>query len=114
MIEPGAFLGLLRQSGIASFSGVPCSYLKALITELSGESTYVAAASEGEAIGIAAGSHIAGSPAAVLIQSSGLGNCINPLTSLVVPFEVPLLLVVGYRNAEGSGPPQHASDSPHC
>ena len=108
MIEPNAFLGLLRQSGISTFTGVPCSYLKALITELSGESRYIAAASEGEAIGIAAGSHLAGAPSAVLIQSSGLGNCINPLTSLVVPFEIPVLLVVGYRNAEGKGPPQHA------
>ncbi len=107
MIEPGAFLSLLKNAGIHTFTGVPCSYLKALITELGSDNSYVAAASEGEAVGIATGACLAGSSPAVLIQSSGLGNCVNPLTSLVAPFEIPMLLVVGYRNAEGSGPPQH-------
>ena len=107
MIDPSAFVQALKSTGIKSFSGVPCSYLKSLITELSGDDDYIAAASEGEAIGIAAGSYLADNPPAVLIQSSGLGNCVNPLTSLIAPFEIPMLLIVGYRNADGKGPPQH-------
>jgi len=107
MIDPSAFVRTLKETGVNSFSGVPCSYLKSLITVLSADDNYIAAASEGEAIGIGTGSYLAGSVPSVLIQSSGLGNCVNPLTSLVAPFQIPMLLIVGYRNADGKGPPQH-------
>ncbi|MEE2750414.1 MAG: phosphonopyruvate decarboxylase [Myxococcota bacterium] len=107
MLEPRALIRLFGDAGIHSYTGVPCSYLKSLITELGQEDGYVAAASEGEAIGIGVGSALAGTGAAVLLQSSGLGNCVNPLTSLVAPFEIPILLIVGYRNSDGHGPPQH-------
>jgi phosphonopyruvate decarboxylase len=44
------------------------------------------------------------------MQNSGLGNAVNPLTSLVDPevYSVPLLLIVGWRGAPGiKDEPQH-------
>ena len=52
---------------------------------------YVGATSEGEAVGIASGAWLAGKKSVVMIQNSGLGNTINPLTSLNYPFKIPIL-----------------------
>jgi phosphonopyruvate decarboxylase len=49
----------------------------------------VGAASEGEAIAIAAGAWLAGRKTVVMCQNSGLGNCVNPITSLNYPFRIP-------------------------
>ena len=59
---------------------------------------------------IAAGSELGGRPAGVLFQNSGLGNAVNPLTSLTETFRLPILLIVTLRGEPG-GPadePQHA------
>lgn len=92
------------------FTGVPCSFLKPLINyTITGDKVdYVAATSEGEAVGIACGAHIAGRKAVVMCQNSGLGNTVNPLTSLNFPFRIPLLLIVTLRGEPGhKDEPQH-------
>ncbi len=57
----------------------------------------VAATREEEAIGIAAGSYCAGRNAAVFMQSSGFGNCINALASLCIPYRIPIPLFINLR-----------------
>jgi sulfopyruvate decarboxylase subunit alpha len=52
---------------------------------------------EEEAFGIAAGLYLGGRKPAVLLQSSGLGNSLNALTSLVLPYQIPMLIVVSMR-----------------
>ena len=56
---------------------------------------------EEEAFGIAAGLYLGGRKPAVLLQSSGLGNSLNAITSLLVPYEIPVLMVVSMRGDEG-------------
>ena len=56
---------------------------------------------EEEAVGIAAGLYLGGRKPAVMFQSSGLGNSLNALTSLVVPYQIPLLMVVSMRGDVG-------------
>ena len=82
--------------GYTFFTGVPCSFLKPLINYViqSPDVDYIAATSEGEAVGIAAGAYLAGRKAVVMCQNSGLGNMVNPLTSLNFPFRIPLLLII--------------------
>ena len=36
-----------------------------------------------------------------MLQSSGLGNSLNALTSLLVPYEIPVLIVVSMRGDAG-------------
>ena len=56
---------------------------------------------EEEAFGIAAGLYLGGAPAAVMLQSSGLGNSLNAITSLVLPYQIPLLIVISMRGDAG-------------
>src|SRR6185295_15302124 len=66
------------------------------------------AASEGEAIGINVGASLAGRKTVTLCQNSGLGNTVNPLTSLNYPFRIPTLLVTTWRGQPGlKDEPQH-------
>jgi sulfopyruvate decarboxylase subunit alpha len=52
---------------------------------------------EEEAFGIAAGAYLGGERPTVMLQSSGLGNSINALASLVVAYQIPLLIVISMR-----------------
>jgi len=59
-------------------------------------------ANEFEGIGIAAGAWLGGERTVVLLQSSGVGNCINAL-SLPAVGQFPLLMIVAMRGEYGEG-----------
>jgi sulfopyruvate decarboxylase subunit alpha len=61
----------------------------------------ILATREEEAFGIAAGLYLGGARPAVMLQSSGLGNSLNALTSLLVPYRIPMLIVISMRGDEG-------------
>jgi sulfopyruvate decarboxylase alpha subunit len=63
--------------------------------------TAFSATREEEAVGIAAGASLGGAPAAVLMQSSGFGNIPNALASLLVPYQLPVALVISERGVLG-------------
>ena len=110
MIEAGAFLGEAARAGFDFYTGVPCSFLTPLINGVlsAPDAHYVGAASEGEAVAIAAGAWLAGRQTVVMCQNSGLGNAINPLTSLNAPFHIPTLFVTTWRGQPGlKDEPQH-------
>lgn len=56
---------------------------------------------EEEAFGIAAGLYVGGRKPAVMLQSSGLGNSLNAIGSLVVPYQIPMVIVVSMRGDLG-------------
>ena len=109
MITAGAFLAGAARAGFDFYTGVPCSFLTPLINGvLSSNARYVGAASEGEAVAIAAGAWLAGRRPIVMCQNSGLGNAINPLTSLNAPFRIPALFITTWRGEPGiPDEPQH-------
>lgn len=110
MIRAQDFISAARDSGIDFFTGVPCSYLTPLINRVISdpESRYIGATSEGEAVAIAAGAWLAGRLPVVMCQNSGLGNTVNPLTSLNHSFRIPSLLIVTWRGEPGHhDEPQH-------
>ncbi|MFO0679774.1 MAG: phosphonopyruvate decarboxylase [Polyangiaceae bacterium] len=112
MIRPEAFVEAARRHGFGFWSGVPCSYFAALVDTLraAGGPTYVTAANEGDAVAMAAGASLAGTRGVALMQNSGLGNAVSPLTSLAETSGLPVLLVVTWRGEPGGAPdePQHA------
>jgi len=57
----------------------------------------VLATREEEAFGIAAGLYLGGRRPAVMLQSSGLGNSLNAITSLLIPYQIPLVMVISMR-----------------
>ena len=105
-----------RKAGIDFYAGVPDSFLKGLCDELfdrfgTDGPFHVVAHNEGGAIGLCAGHYLAtGKPALCYMQNSGLGNTVNPLTSLTDPqvYAIPCLLVIGWRGEPGvKDEPQH-------
>lgn len=111
MIDAGEFFAAAGARGFGLYAGVPCSYLKPLINYVidAPELHYVAAANEGDAVAVAAGAALAGLPAVAMFQNSGLGNAVNPLTSLNHVFRIPVLLITTLRGEPGGAPdePQH-------
>ncbi len=110
MIETNAFLAEAARAGFDFYTGVPCSFLTPLINGVLSDSTvrYVGATSEGEAVAIAAGAWLAGRRTIVMCQNSGLGNAVNPLTSLNAPFCIPTLFITTWRGQPGlADEPQH-------
>jgi phosphonopyruvate decarboxylase len=96
-MTPKELVNILYQSGFSPFVGVPCSLLSGIITDLESRNDYISATSEGEVIGIMSGAALAGKIPVALMQNSGLGNAVNPITSLVNVFNFKGLLVIGYR-----------------
>jgi len=110
MIQADTLLSAAKDRGFDFFTGVPCSFLTPIInrTISDRDTSYVGAASEGEAVAIASGAWLAGKKTVVMCQNSGLGNTINPLTSLNHPFRIPTLMFVTWRGQPGlKDEPQH-------
>jgi phosphonopyruvate decarboxylase len=108
MLHPEEFISALQESGFSFFSGVPCSYLKSMISCVIDQCDYVMAANEGDAVAICGGAYMAGLTPVVLMQNSGLTNAISPLTSLNHIFQIPVLGFVSFRGEEHThDEPQH-------
>jgi len=111
MIAANDFLSLCAKYGFKFFTGTPCSYLKPFINYVIDDPdyTFVDSVNEGDAVAIAAGSAIAGNKSVVMFQNSGLGNAVNPLTSLTYTFKIPILVITTLRGEPGGAKdePQH-------
>jgi len=89
----------LIDEGYNFFTGVPDSALKIFQNNiLESDFEHIIATNEGQAVGIAFGAEIAGKKSCVYLQNSGLGNIINPITSLCMPFNINPLLIIGHRH----------------
>lgn len=111
------FLNTLeRMLEIEFYTGVPDSLLSPLIEEVMGRygisQKHIIAANEGNAVGLAAGYHLAtGRMSCVYMQNSGEGNMLNPYASLLAPevYKIPCVFVIGWRGEPGTrDEPQHA------
>lgn len=110
MIRAEAFIDCARGYGFNFYAGVPCSFLTPFINRVIDDPdlAYVSAANEGDAVAVAAGQALAGQRAVAMMQNSGLGNAVSPLTSLNWVFELPILLIVTWRGApDVADEPQH-------
>ena len=108
MISAQDFCDLLTGRGFTFASGVPCSHFGGPIAHLSTQpGRYVPAPNEGSALAVAAGAALGGQRSYVMLQNSGLGNLINPLTSLVMTYQLPVLTFTSLR-----GWPDPATDEP--
>ena len=114
MISPEVMFNSLKRHGIDMFAGVPDSLLSnfcAYVDDHGQRGEHIITANEGNAVALAAGYHMStGKIGAVYMQNSGLGNTINPLTSLTDPevYKIPLLMIIGWRGEPGvKDEPQH-------
>lgn len=93
----------LKRGGIDLVASVPCVKFGPLLDLIIHDPTvqHVPVTREEEGVGICAGAYMGGKRPALLMQNSGLGNCINALASLDLLYGIPLLLVVSHRGTEG-------------
>jgi sulfopyruvate decarboxylase alpha subunit len=99
---PELLYGTLKAAGVRQVGYVPDAGHKHLI-ELclaDKEMRAVVLSTEAEGMGLAAGAWLGGQRAALLMQSSGVGNCINQLGT-VRECRFPLLMVVTMRGQKG-------------
>jgi phosphonopyruvate decarboxylase len=110
MIDAQDFIAPAKALGFKTWAGVPCSFLTPFINSVidDPEMTYISSANEGDAVATATGASMGGQPAVAMMQNSGLGNAISPLSSLNWVFRVPVLLIITLRGEPGlSDEPQH-------
>lgn len=110
MIRAEDFLGPARAAGFRWFAGVPCSFLTPFINRVidSPDLRYISSANEGDAVATMAGTALGGELGVAMMQNSGLGNAVSPLTSLTWPFRIPMLLIVTWRgDPKVKDEPQH-------
>lgn len=107
MISGADFVERLHGAGFDFFTGVPCSLVQGVIATLEERGGYIAETREDAAVGLAAGAYMAGKQPVVIMQNSGLGVCLNALTSLSLIYELPCLLLITWRGYQGKDAPEH-------
>lgn len=97
---------LLRANGITQYAYVPDAGHKTLIERALADRNVhaVSLTTEEEGIGLLAGADLGGARGVLLIQSSGVGNCVN-LLSLIALGRFPFLALVSMRGDFGEGNP---------
>ncbi len=113
MVAPSQFVQALNENKLGPFMGVPCSILAPLISYVldnPSEMEYLNPANEAHALGLATGFYLGTKKIPIVfLQNSGLGNIVNPLTSLNQIYKVPVFLIVTWRGFGGPGAdaPEH-------
>jgi sulfopyruvate decarboxylase alpha subunit len=99
---PDGLYELLQEFGVRQVAYVPDAGHSRLIRRAgeSNEMKTVPLASEEEGVALLAGAHLGGERGVLLMQSSGVGNCVNML-SLMETCRFPLLILVTMRGDYG-------------
>jgi sulfopyruvate decarboxylase subunit alpha len=79
----------------------PLSHVLRILADRYPDIRTTLATREEEAFGIAAGLYLGGVRPTVMLQSSGLGNSLNALTSLLLPYQIPALILISLRGDAG-------------
>ena len=79
----------------------PLSHVLAVLADDYRDVRTTIATREEEAFGIAVGLYLGGARPTVMLQSSGLGNSLNALSSLIIPFQIPMLVAISMRGDAG-------------
>src|SRR6266852_8564439 len=97
------FLRTLKENDVRLVSYVPDNVLTPLISGAAADNYFmsVGATREDEAIGTLAGAYMGGLRGVVMMQTSGFALIANALASLIVPYQIPAILVVWERGTMG-------------
>ena len=109
-MEAKTFWDVLKGRGLTFFSGVPDSTFQSAYNVMvrDPEIRYIPAVREDVALGVASAAYFVGRLGGVIMQNSGIGNIVNPLTSFSLMYKIPVLLIVGWRGY--GGPPNDAPE----
>lgn len=96
----------LRAHGVSQFAYVPdAGHAELIDLSIADQEVHsIALTTEEEGVALAAGAHLGDARAVLLMQSSGVGNCVN-FFSLMKNGKFPLLTIVSMRGEFGEGNP---------
>ncbi|MDP7282079.1 MAG: hypothetical protein QF475_00370, partial [Candidatus Undinarchaeales archaeon] len=60
-----------------------------------------------EGLGMCSGAQLAGKTPVMIMQNSGLGNSINVLSSLLLLYKIPTLMLISWRGETKEDAPEH-------
>jgi sulfopyruvate decarboxylase alpha subunit len=103
---PDELYDLLRRNEVTQFAYVPDAGHRVLIDRslADPQAQSIALTTEEEGVALLAGAELAGARGVLLMQSSGVGNCINML-SLIKGGRFPFLTLISMRGDFGEGNP---------
>jgi len=103
MSWPDIILATLKANQVRFFTYVPDNILTPLIGGATADRDFIClgATREDEAMAAATGAYMGGLRAAVLMQTSGFALIANALGSLVVPYQIPAILIISERGIMG-------------
>ncbi len=113
MVSPREFVNALNENELGPLVGVPCSIFAPLLSYVldnPAQIEYYNPANEAHAMGLAAGFHLGSRKIPIVfLQNSGLGNIIDPLTSLQQVYQIPVLLLISWPGFadEDADSPEH-------
>jgi sulfopyruvate decarboxylase alpha subunit len=93
----------LKANDVHLVTYIPDNVLTPLIDAVHSDSYFrvICPAREEEAVGIVAGAYMAGLRGITLMQTSGFATLPNVLASLIVPYQIPLLMMISERGTLG-------------
>ncbi|HYA33006.1 MAG TPA: sulfopyruvate decarboxylase subunit alpha [Candidatus Bathyarchaeia archaeon] len=94
---------LFEQNDIDLVATLPCDRLKNLLPLIPKRFFEIPLTREEDGVGICAGAFLAGAKPLMLIQSTGVGNLLNALSSLNFTYEIPLPIVASWRGVYQEG-----------
>jgi sulfopyruvate decarboxylase alpha subunit len=97
------FLAILKDNDVRLVSYVPDNVLTPLLKGVTTDNYFLSlgATREDEAIGAVTGAYMAGLRGVVMMQTSGFALIANALASLVLPYQIPAIMVISERGTLG-------------
>ena len=96
-------LDTLKENEVRLVTYVPDNVLTPLIQGATADNDFISinATREDEALGMVAGAYMGGMLGCVMMQTSGFGVIPNALASLIVPSQIPAILIMSERGTMG-------------
>jgi len=93
----------LKANSLEVVCHVPDSVLALLIIKVEADPFFavVLLTREEEGVGVLTGAYLGGRLGCLMMQVSGLGNSVNGLASLAIPYQIPFLMLVSQRGELG-------------
>ena len=103
IVAEKGIIELFKRNTIDLVATLPCDRLKNLLPLVSEDFFEVQLTREEDGVGICAGAYLAGAHPLMLIQSTGIGNLLNALSSLSFTYEIPLPIIASWRGVYNEG-----------
>jgi sulfopyruvate decarboxylase alpha subunit len=100
---PNTIVSVLKQYQVKHINYLPDAMGERLLRLMREDTEFdlLPLAREEEGVGVVCGQSLAGKRGVLLCPTSGIGNSINALASLPIPYRIPVPMIIGFRGDLG-------------